>query len=200
MKAKARVKGKGKVKVKGKRSTTAPSATAPTTTAPITPALAASWRSLVFGDRGRAPNVFSKIGASNTVNRNFATCLDNTGVLLDGRDLDDTRLFFSAGNAGGTSPWDRVSASATVGWSSHMPLRGDPRPLDVEFDAANPAFAVIMYGTNDIQLGSIQRTADDMLALIDAHLAAGVPAHRPDHPPARRQRQRRPPGPPLRAS
>lgn len=142
---------------------------------PLTPDLVARWRALILDGRGR-PNVFAKIGASNTVNTGFATCLDaaSADLDLDGRDLEDTRLFFAAGNAGGTSPFDRVSQSATVGWSCHMPLRGDPRPLDVELDAIEPAFAVVMFGTNDIQLGNIQRTADDYLALLDALLARGV--------------------------
>ena len=122
-----------------------------------------------------ADDVFSKVGASNTVNTGFATCLDGDNVDLGGYgDLDDARAFFAAGDAAGTSPYDRVSASATVGWSTFKALQGDPRPVDVEVDAARPAFAVVLFGTNDIQLRNIGKYADDMLALTDALLDRGV--------------------------
>lgn len=123
-------------------------------------------------------DVFAKVGASNTVNTGFVTCFDGNGVDFAGHDvdgaLDETRAMFSAGDAAGASPWDRVSSAATVGWSAFAPMQGSPRPVDVEVEALAPAFAVVMFGTNDIQLRNITRYADDMLALTDALLARGV--------------------------
>jgi hypothetical protein len=64
-----------------------------------------------------------------------------------------------------------------VGWSAFHPLQpgADGRaPIDVEVDALQPAFAVVMFGTNDIQRRHITRYADDLFALTDRLLARGV--------------------------
>lgn len=84
----------------------------------------------------------------------------------DRRPLDDAVAFFQG--------YSRDSAAAVVGWSAFAPLDGAPTPLDVEVDATSPAFATVMFGTNDIQRGSITGYADDMLDLVDALLARGV--------------------------
>jgi hypothetical protein len=145
---------------------------------PLTADVAARLQALRAAHGELADDVFAKIGASNTVNTGFLTCFDGGSVDLGAHGaLDDTRAFFAGGDAAGTSPYDRVSAAATVGWSAFHPLRaGDDgrAPVDVEVDALAPAYAVVMFGTNDIQQRNITRYADDLFALTDRLLARGV--------------------------
>jgi hypothetical protein len=145
---------------------------------PLSTSVRARLRALRAAHPALQDDVFAKIGDSNTVNTGFLTCFDGGAVDLashdDDRTLESTRAFFSGGDAAGASPWDRVSASATVGWSAFHPLAGNPRPLDVEIDAIAPGLALVMFGTNDIQFANLTRYADDMLTLTDALLARGV--------------------------
>ncbi|HUP21322.1 MAG TPA: hypothetical protein VNB06_00100, partial [Thermoanaerobaculia bacterium] len=125
------------------------------TLSPITPFVAANLREIA--SRGSMQSdVFAKIGASATVSINFMHCFAGTAIDLDGRDeLAASVAHFAAGDAAGTNPYQRDSLSATVGWSAGAALAGDPSPLEQEVAAISPQFAVIMYGTNDIQLMNV---------------------------------------------
>lgn len=131
-------------------------------------------------------DVFMKVGDSITVNGGFMGCFDGdltgqspawkTNVLLDGREeLADTVRRFRNTQVGTTSPFSRVSLSAKVGASASFPLTGTPRPLDAEYDAALPRYAVVMYGSNDIgRGGSATYSLTDKLAFYEASLRALV--------------------------
>ncbi len=131
-------------------------------------------------------DVFMKVGDSITVNGGFMGCFDGdltgqspawkTNVLLDGRDeLADTVRRFRTTQVGATSPFSRVSLSAKVGASASFPLTGTPRPLDAEYDAALPRYAVVMYGSNDIgRGGSAAYSLADKLAFYETSLRALV--------------------------
>ncbi len=144
------------------------------TQSPITPAVAESLRAIA----ARVPrqgDVFSKIGASSTVSQSFMQCFAGDDIALDGRDhLLDTIEHFAAGDAGGSDPYTRESLSATVGWSALSAIAGDPSPLQREVDAADPRFAIVMYGTNDIQRRDIDGYAGDLLTIVETLTAQGV--------------------------
>jgi hypothetical protein len=144
------------------------------TLSPITPYVAARLREIAArGDL--AADVFAKIGASATVSAHFLHCFAGEIIDLDGRDeLEPTIAHFLGGDAAGTSPYERQSLSATVGWSAGAALAGDPSPLEQELFAIAPRFAVVMFGTNDIQQNNIDRYGDNMLELADRLIDAGV--------------------------
>lgn len=123
----------------------------------------------------RAPDVFAKIGDSVTVSRSFMRCFATDDLQLDGRDhLWPTIERFRMGDAGGTDPYRRESSAARVGWSVFHALRGDPAPLEVELELLDPRFAVVMFGTNDIQNRDIDGYAIQLWDLIDRVIDSGT--------------------------
>lgn len=149
--------------------------TADRSVAPITPHVAARLRAIAARAPDASDDVFAKVGASATVSRGFMHCFAGDHVDLDGRDaLQATVDHFRAGDAAGGSPYSRESVSAVVGWSAQAATAGDPSPLTRELDAIDPRFAVVMYGTNDIQARNPDRYGGAMLDLVEALVARGV--------------------------
>lgn len=141
---------------------------------PLTPWIAERLRAIA--ERApRAADVFAKIGDSITVSRAFLHCFGTDAFELDGRDaLWPTIAHFQAGDAAGADPFRRESAAASVGWSVQSALRGDPAPVDVELDALDPRFAVVMFGTNDIQARDLDGYAGHLWTLVDRLIDGGV--------------------------
>jgi hypothetical protein len=145
------------------------------TQSPLTPAVVANLQRIAAASADRQANVFAKIGDSQTVNTAFLTCLDGQSVNLDMyADLDGTRTFFAAGDAAGSSPYDRVTLAATVGWSASSAVAGDPSPVAQEVAAINPRYAVVMFGTNDVEARSIFNYASSMGLLADTLIGDGI--------------------------
>jgi hypothetical protein len=127
--------------------------------APVTPSVLARAKAIRASDPTRKDDVFIKVGASGTVNKSFAYCfagsaqpsysldLDGRGAMLPSID------FFRAGDAAGSTPFDRSTLAAKVGMSASWAIAGSPSPLDQEIQALNPRFAVVNYGTNDMGQG-----------------------------------------------
>ncbi|MCA9606792.1 MAG: SGNH/GDSL hydrolase family protein [Myxococcales bacterium] len=142
------------------------------TQSPITEAVAAHLRQLA--GRGEAhDDVFVKVGASATVNRHFLRCFSGSEVdLADQSDLSATLRFFNESDH--ADSFSRVSRSATVGWHAGRAVWGAPPPVLREVRALDPRFAVVMYGTNDIELGRPQLYAELMLRLTGMLTERGV--------------------------
>ena len=127
--------------------------------------------------RAQHDNVFSKVGASATVNRNFLRCFSGPHVELAGREgLRGTIDFFADGDpaTGWQDPFRRRSESATVGWHAGRAVWGSPAPLVTEVRHADPRFAVVMYGTNDIEQRQPHRYAELMVRLVGMLEARGI--------------------------
>ena len=142
---------------------------------PLTPSVAAGLRAVA----ARAPateNVFAKVGDSITVSTRFMHCLANPGApVLDGRtQLQTTVDHFRAGQAGTTTPFDRVSLAAGVGWRTEQVLAGSPSPLQQELDALAPREALFMLGTNDMCFNDLDTYGREMFTIVDALLARGT--------------------------
>ena len=118
--------------------------------------------------------VFAKIGDSHTATPSYLGCFGGTQVMLDGRDLADTVAHFTAGDAAGATPYARTSIAAVVGWSAFQVLAGSPSPLAQEVAAIHPAFATVMFGTNDIGYARIDRYAQNLVDITDILLAQGI--------------------------
>ncbi|HEX4421216.1 MAG TPA: acyltransferase family protein [Kofleriaceae bacterium] len=123
-------------------------------------------------------NVFAKIGDSMTASASFLTCADTCALGAYG-ELAATRGYFEAGNAAGTTPYDRISLAATGGWTTAdvliAAIVGALAPLDLETAALQPRYGVVMLGTNDVRYG---RTVDafgaDLWSIIDRLRARGT--------------------------
>ncbi len=142
---------------------------------PMTPFVVENLRAVRARADDLQNDVFSKLGASITVSTNFMHCFAGSDIDLAGRTgLQTTIDHFAAGDAAGTTPYTRESESATVGWHAGRALEGTPPAVEREVEAARPAFATIMYGTNDINIVTREQYANNMLDLTDGLLDRGV--------------------------
>ncbi len=152
---------------------------------PLTPSVAERLQTIAAADQGRAEDVFMKVGASGTVSKNLLFCFAGEAqpqydLELDGRDdLMSSIEHFRAGDAAGSTPFDRVTLAASVGKTASWAITGDPSPLEQEVQATNPRFAFVNYGTNDMGMGTSYATAlppfyENMSALLDQLEAEGI--------------------------
>ena len=152
---------------------------------PITPVVADELRAIAAAVPGRDAHVFMKAGASGTVSPNLLHCFAGLPgafytVELGGEtDLEATIDHFRAGDAAGTTPFDRPTLCAQVGKTAAWALGGSPSPLESEIAAVDPRFAVVNYGTNDMQMGTTYRSAlfpffANHSTLVDRLLAEGI--------------------------
>ncbi len=128
--------------------------------------------------------VFMKVGASSTVNQNTLYCFANDVVDLDIHEglLGSSLEFFLAGQAGDTSPFDRVTLAAQPGKTASWAISGAPSPVEQELAAINPdgpSVALIHYGANDMQMGITYASAlpgyyANMSDLLDLLIDQGV--------------------------
>lgn len=130
---------------------------------PVNEHVAGVMRQIRGDGSARQDTVFIKVGDSNTVNRGFLRCLDDASgatLELDGRAaLQDTIAYFNMDEFGGDSSFARDSQAAEVGRSAGWALEGQPSPVAQEIAALDPRFAVVSYGTNDMQLGATYASA-----------------------------------------
>ncbi len=136
------------------------------TQSPLTPDLVEHLRAVHATTTGAA-GVFAKIGDSHTAATGYVTCFGGSSVMLDGRDLAATVEDFRAA-------FGRTSVAAVVGWSAFQVLAGSPSPLEQEVAAIHPAFATVMFGTNDIGYARIDRYAQNLADITDTLLAQGI--------------------------
>ncbi len=141
---------------------------------PVTSDIVASIHAIATS-QNRWRDVFDKVGDSITATTDFLVCFGGTYDLGANGYLAPTLAQFLAGNAAGTTPFERTSLSATGGWTTRDVLSGSPSWLDREVDAISPRFAVVMLGTNDVRYGrTIWDFAEDLWTLIDRLRARGV--------------------------
>lgn len=142
---------------------------------PMSPFVVARLRAVLDASSGRK-NVFAKLGDSITVSSSFLGCFAGSDVDWAAYGaLEPSRAWFSEqlADASHTS-FNRTTLAAVVGWSAKALLTGAPTPLDQEFDAIQPAFAVIMFGTNDTYETGVHPFERNLMADIDAVLARGA--------------------------
>jgi hypothetical protein len=143
------------------------------TLSPLTPDIAARLRAVVLAGGGR-PDVVAKIGDSHTAASDYLACLGTKRMrLAEHAYLAPTVAWFSAAVDGGTS-WTRKSLAAVKGWPAFRALAGAPSPIDRELAELEPAFATVMFGTNDIGYMHLDRYGRNLLDIADVLLARGV--------------------------
>jgi hypothetical protein len=146
-----------------------------TTQSPLTDRVKQSLLSIA-GKAARTNDVFAKVGDSLTASPTyFLGCFAGESFDLNGdAALEETRMYFLEGNAGGNNPFSRTSLAATVGWSAYAALAGSPSPLSKELAATDARYAVVLFGTNDIGNENLDQYADNMLTITDQLIANGT--------------------------
>ena len=126
-------------------------------------------------------DVFMKVGASSFDGSSILKCFGWTG--FDPASLDAsqaaTHTYFLGGDADGDDPFARDSLAALSGKTANWAVSGAPSPMQHELDALSPRFALVEYGTNDMQQGSTYLSAlwgfaDKLTTLVDTLLERGV--------------------------
>ncbi len=145
---------------------------------PITPFVADTLSALATAGQ---PDVFMKVGASSTASQATLYCFasDATTDLGASTDLADTLAFFRAGDAAGSTPFDRDTVAAVSGMNAGWAISGDPSPIGEEIAAIDPRLAVVHYGTNDMGLGTTHDSAmpgfyRNMTDLLDGLIDQGI--------------------------
>jgi hypothetical protein len=129
------------------------------------------------GIRARDPSLrddsFAKIGDSVTASGDFFHCLVTEKVRWGQHaDLRTTVEEFRA--VTGPNPFQRESLAARIGWSAYKVLEGHPSPLERELAIMRPRYAVVMFGTNDIEIGQLHYFADRIFDLVEQLTERGV--------------------------
>ncbi len=140
---------------------------------PLTPDLVTHLR-VVHALSTGSDAVFAKVGDSHTETPSYLGCFAGSSADLGGLDLAATVAHFKAGDAAGTTPYQRSSAAAVIGWSAFQVLAGSPSPLAQEVAAIHPAFATVLFGTNDIGYNRIDRFGQNLATISDTLLAQGI--------------------------
>ena len=148
---------------------------------PVTPWLAQRWAGIRAQAPDADPAVFMKVGDSITASSQSLFCFASDNVdLADQADLADTLAWFLAGDASGTTSFDRESVSVKGGKTAAWAMGGAPSPVDQELAAITPSTALVMFGTNDSgwfgddTAKTLRWYAEEMFALIDHLIASGV--------------------------
>ena len=153
------------------------------TYSPLTKAIARRLRAIAALNQDLLhDDVFMKAGDSITVATQFMTCFAGSNVKLgQNSDLASDIAFFKAGDANGSSPFDRASVAAKIGWSADgvlaaAGLQPDPSVswLNTEFGNVFPRYALVMFGTNDVYSRSIVMFESSMMTIVDDLVGQGV--------------------------
>jgi len=136
--------------------------------------------------RGMRPDVFAKIGDSITESASFLSDIGHGWHELGAHSpLAPTVTHFSRTRfADGSNSFNRSSGCAMGGWVAAYALAMDPMSaLRQEMDYTRPAYAVVMYGTNDLDRITPAEFTRDMtrvLEIIESYGAVPVMSTIPD--------------------
>jgi hypothetical protein len=132
-------------------------------------------REIAARDPSLRADVFAKVGDSMTASDDFMRCFAlPSPVLGEHAALLPVIERFRAATAAGEDSFRRRSAAARIGWSAWQVLEGRPSPLEREVSAIRPRFALVQFGTNDLELGKVTHFALRLLDVTDALTARGV--------------------------
>jgi hypothetical protein len=139
------------------------------THSPIDAAIVAELSAIAKRGPSLRSGAFAKVGDSITASGDFVRCFASSELpeLGDRGELLPLLERFR-------SSFTRDSEAAKIGWSAWQLLAGVPPPLELEFRASSPRFALVQLGTNDIEIGQIHHFADRLWDAIDWLVDRGV--------------------------
>jgi len=125
--------------------------------------------------------VFAKIGDSITESGSFLSDVGfgwgsvGTYVALDPTIQTFRMAALPLQDGQARNSFNRASVCATAGWTTDDALSGgSASPLRRELTAIRPAWAIVMYGTNDIDRSTTARFATNLNAIVDIAEAEGT--------------------------
>ncbi len=129
---------------------------------------------------GRRANVLAKVGDSITASGLFlADAGDGNTVLGAHPELAPIIVYYRkvrVDTVGGVAhnSLNRRSLAARAGYTAFQLYGPTVNPLQMEYDAINPAVAVIMIGSNDIDEMEAAEFRSDLAGVVDTTLRAGI--------------------------
>jgi lysophospholipase L1-like esterase len=125
---------------------------------------------------GNHHEVFAKIGDSITESASF---LQDCGYgwydTAGNAAALDAIQYFSAFPLGDRNSLNRASVCAVGGWSTDQALAGAPNaPVNAELAAIQPLWAIVMFGTNDLERFDLPTYLQNMNQLLDILEANGT--------------------------
>ena len=129
--------------------------------------------------RGNRPNVFAKIGDSITESASFLSDIGFGWYTLGNHAdvLPAIQRFTSVTLSDGSNSFNRASVCAVAGWTTGDALAGGTSsPLMRELEALRPMFAIVMYGTNDMDRSDLTTYTANMNTIVDTIEARGTVA------------------------
>ncbi|MBN2725298.1 MAG: SGNH/GDSL hydrolase family protein [Deltaproteobacteria bacterium] len=152
---------------------------------PFTSYVKKNINSIILNNPTSDQSVFMKAGASGTVSTNLLHCFADVSATTYQLDLDNntdlygTLEYYRNVQISGTTPFDRITLSAESGRTALWAMTGEPSPYDSEISAINPRFAIINYGTNDMNMGTTYESAmwpfvKNFIALLEHSIEKGV--------------------------
>ncbi|MFZ9886145.1 MAG: SGNH/GDSL hydrolase family protein [Myxococcota bacterium] len=155
------------------------------THSPVTCAIGETWRQLLAANPSRRAGSFIKVGDSISASHEFLHCFSTEDVDLEGQgygSLVDVHSYFLQPLDSDVSSYNRASLAARASMTAAWALEGDPPPVEAEAQEMSPSYALVMFGTNDLQYAGEDAPADvkyawmlgHMRALIDWHIERAV--------------------------
>jgi hypothetical protein len=140
------------------------------THSPIDANVARRLREIAARDPSLRADVFAKIGDSMTASDDFMRCFARPELELG----EHAALLPVIERFRATDSFRRRSEAARIGWSAWQVLEGNPAPIERELTAIRPRFALVQFGTNDLELGKMKHFALRLLDLTESLIQRGV--------------------------
>ncbi len=146
---------------------------------PITPSVVEVMNQAVTANSLLADDVFMKTGNLIMISVYTLNCFSAGPVNLGDTGLAESQAYFLDGDADGMDPFARVSLAVSISAGAGWPLLGSTPPFGAEVSAVQPRWAVLVFGSSDMELAASYEAAAEIYArnlsaLVDESLASGV--------------------------
>jgi hypothetical protein len=138
---------------------------------PIDAGVARRLREIAARDPTLNGDRFAKVGDSMTASDDFMRCFASPSLVLG--EHAGLRPLIERLTPGEDS-FRRRSKAARIGWSAWQVLEGTPSPVERELAETRARFALVQFGTNDLELGKMKHFVARLLDLTDFLIERGV--------------------------
>jgi hypothetical protein len=138
------------------------------TFSPIDERVARKLREIAARDTSRRI-AFAKVGDSMTASGDFLHCFGRKKLEL-GAHAGLARTIERVG----LDSFVRESQSAKIGWSAWQAVSSSPSPLELELERTKARFALVMFGTNDLEIGNLHTYAERLRDIVELATDRGV--------------------------